>query len=56
MFNQNDCTSWLGNNIHSIVQGCKRFDGVKAKKMDDLLAKYSFAVPVFHAYGHTAEC
>ena len=29
---------------------------VQSKKRDDLLTKFSFAVPVFHAYGHTAEC
>ena len=29
---------------------------MQAKQRDDLLAKYSFAVPVFHAYGHKAEC
>ena len=28
----------------------------QAQNHDDILTKLDFAVPVFHAYGHSAKC
>ena len=42
--------------LHFMVTHLHSYANMQAQNRDDILQRFDFAVPVFHAYGHSAKC